>query len=664
MITPFVHTPYAYFKPAQEKRERIPMQLYIDLIGYDKDDVVEESDDVDQASVGDLSLGASSLGASSRGGEDRQGGYAEEPAPEAAVAAGGSVASSAHTPGGGRRRKGGRMGAKDKDAEDDLTLASGASGWTAPSHSTASTLLPSATKKHIQRVVRDIAKDTQYEYLEAEHKAPKKYRVSRLWQRFVTGPFVAWRRKQALDRRHPVLKYYEQRVVRFEAQRIDDIGKEMDEHARFIQKAANRLAKLRTANTKVRSIQERIAGKHVHEVAARDRQLQRTEFDMFYHPKWASDSKARADAQAESDAGSAEQARLAGLARAAAGAVSAGRQYEIDFFAEDTRETQKIQEMMRRAGVVAGVNAPPPLPCNSHARSAEQSELVPVKPNKKGKNVNIKEEEEPKPGQGQGQENVSAFDQHAILLKAMGMKKAAPPISRKARELVVGLADSVDFTVHPRHRGRMPWHSAGGGGGGSGGGGSMAVFDIDLSLYRDVLTLRCEKLGERGALCLAAEFVRGACPGLTDLNLNRCQITSRGFGRVLSGIRLARMDSLTSLQLRGNLLGARCIEYLHSALERGALGGVALLDLRENELGVAGAHALGALFFSGLVVALRELRIQRNGLGDEGYAHIVNVMRSIHDAKCPQLACLKVGENQASVAVVAEFAPYPHYIQP
>ena len=418
----------------------------------------------------------------------------------------------------------------------------------------------------------------------------------------------------------------------------------------MVQKAAKRLTKVRTAHTRVRSIQEKITGKHLEDTRRRDQQHQRTEYNMFYFPKWAAEGRQREEAAETRRKAEAELARRMAADQAEEDRIIAARQFERDILEDDGEETQRVQQIMRRAGVVPGVNAPEMLPCNSQARVTDRSELVEAKPtkNKKGKSVRIAEEGE-----------ASDFDRHQHLLKGMGLKKAPPPISRKTKELFLNLNGSVDFTVNPRHKGRMPWHNAGG----KSDGGTMTVFDVDLSLYREVQVLRCERLGERGALCLAAEFVRGACPNLVTLNLNRCQISTRGFGRLLTGMRLARLDNLVSLYLRGNQLGVRSVEYIHSALEKGALSNVTLLDLRENELAVEGAYALATMFFSGIVVTLRDIRLQRNNFGDEGFAHLVNVMRSIHDVKCPQVVSLRVGENNVSVAVVEEFAPYPSYIQ-
>lgn len=155
------------------------MDLYIDLIQYrGADQEVQERDDAQ--SVGDLSAAAS---------------FASDPAE-----------------GGGA---------------DDST----AGGPSVQSASTESTALPAAAKKHIRRTVAEMTKETDYEYKTPQYVPPQRHRASQLWQRFVSGPFVEWRRRKAADRRHPVLRYYEQRVVHFEAQRLADAAQEMEEHA-------------------------------------------------------------------------------------------------------------------------------------------------------------------------------------------------------------------------------------------------------------------------------------------------------------------------------------------------------------------------------------------------------------------------------------------------
>jgi hypothetical protein len=88
--------------------------------------------------------------------------------------------------------------------------------------------------------------------------------------------------------------------------------------------------------------------------------------------------------------------------------------------------------------------------------------------------------------------------------------------------------------------------------------------------YKNVDILRCRNIGERGALALAAAFIRGiiililynniitiiimigCTPIITVLDLTRCAVQTRGFGRILHGIRLGNISSLKILNARGN----------------------------------------------------------------------------------------------------------------
>lgn len=137
-----------------------------------------------------------------------------------------------------------------------------------------------------------------------------------------------------------------------------------------------------------------------------------------------------------------------------------------------------------------------------------------------------------------------------------------PEESETTRVLTFKLRDNVNLEWKLKHQ-RTP--------------DILMPFDVDLKLYRDVETLRGVNIGERGALALAGEFVRGACSNLITLDLSRyaslcpellissrCQIHSRGFGRVLHGLRMGRVINLQSLKLRGNSLTPSAVEYLRA----------------------------------------------------------------------------------------------------
>ena len=66
---------------------------------------------------------------------------------------------------------------------------------------------------------------TSYKYKTAEYKPPGG-KIAMLWLKHVSGPFKEWRKQKAEERRHPVLKYFEARVVQYEANRLAKIVEE------------------------------------------------------------------------------------------------------------------------------------------------------------------------------------------------------------------------------------------------------------------------------------------------------------------------------------------------------------------------------------------------------------------------------------------------------
>jgi hypothetical protein len=391
-------------------------------------------------------------------------------------------------------------------------------------------------------------------------------------------------------------------------------------------------------------IQESISKQAIEQVDERNRQFERAEFNAFYLQKWAAEAHEKKECREEEERVALEKRNKEAKMKAELDAINERREYEHNFIEDDIAETQKIQRILRQTGIIAGVNPAATLPSNLHARDMPHPNLS-LKSTSSSSIVKSKSNDKPKSG----------WDSHGGLLSSLGIKKAPAPISRKAKYLVINLKNSVDFTVNPKSKGRMPWHNAGSG-------STMTVFDIDLSDYRDVTSVRCEYIGERGALCLAAEFIRGACPALEILNLNKCEIQTRGLGRLLVSIRLSRLDNIHTMKLRSNSISARGVEFFKTAMEKGALSNLTVLDLRDNELDVEGAYAVVTFLISGVAKVLRTLRLEHNNLGNEGFSHIVNTMRSVHDSTCPELIGLHLSDNNVSVDIKTEFSPYPQFI--
>lgn len=106
----------------------------------------------------------------------------------------------------------------------------------------------------------------------------------------------------------------------------------------------------------------------------------------------------------------------------------------------------------------------------------------------------------------------------------------------------------------------------------------------------------------------------------------RCQIHSRGFSRVLHGLRMGRVLNIQSLKVRGNSLTPSAIEYLKAgirptfleshplhylAFQNHSLRNLKEIDLRDNEIGDDGANTLAHMMIADLLQSITTLLLQR-----------------------------------------------------
>lgn len=202
--------------------------------------------------------------------------------------------------------------------------------------------------------------------------------------------------------------------------------------------------------------------------------------------------------------------------------------------------------------------------------------------------------------------------------------------SEVTRNLTISLKKGIEFAWKPKHMRTKE---------------ELAPFNVDLKLYRDVEHLRAFQIGQRGALALAAEFVRGSCSNIITLNLGRCQVHSRGLGKILHGLRIGRVVNLEVLNLRGNSICANGLHFIQHALEKNSLQNLKVLDLRENELCDEGAHLIAHMMIANVFCSIRTLYLQRNMINNVGVEKIVHVYKAVKDVKCPQLRKLALEEN-------------------
>ena len=189
----------------------------------------------------------------------------------------------------------------------------------------------------------------------------------------------------------------------------------------------------------------------------------------------------------------------------------------------------------------------------------------------------------------------------------------------------------------------------------------MLPFDVNILVdARACRRLRGKVLGERGALSLAAEFLKGACPVLEVLDLRGCEVTCRGLGRIFHGLKLGNIVTIRELNLRGNFLRSHGLQYLQNAMEaQGIFDSLLVLDLRDNELGEEGVDVLIRMFIKGTCKTLTHIFLQRNGIGDSGFSKVVRTLQSMHGTRCPDLLRLGMEGNPISGKIKKQYWPLP-----
>lgn len=188
-------------------------------------------------------------------------------------------------------------------------------------------------------------------------------------------------------------------------------------------------------------------------------------------------------------------------------------------------------------------------------------------------------------------------------------------------------------------------------------------FDVDLQVVaRSSRVLKAHLIGDRGALSLGAEIIRGACPIVEEIDLKGCEVTCRGFGRLLHGVRFGNLRTVRVLKLRGNFIQAKGLRFLQYSMQGNVFDALYFIDLRDNELGDQGADVFIHMVIQGLFRNITHVLMQRNNITDEGFGKIIRVMQSMGVAKCPNLQRLGLEGNNISAHVKNKFRPFPFYI--
>jgi hypothetical protein len=178
----------------------------------------------------------------------------------------------------------------------------------------------------------------------------------------------------------------------------------------------------------------------------------------------------------------------------------------------------------------------------------------------------------------------------------------------------------------------------------------------------DVLTAQCVNLQEVGALALATELSKGACPILETLILKDCRVTTQGFCRIMQGIKLSNLSTIRTLNLRGNFLGPSSIGYIKDLLVAGIFMNLKVLNLAENELRDDGVTHIMEVIMARHLTKLKELHIQRNSITDHGFNKLIRFMKSVKEVYMPSLERLGVENNLVTVEARNMWKPYPAYL--
>jgi hypothetical protein len=220
-----------------------------------------------------------------------------------------------------------------------------------------------------------------------------------------------------------------------------------------------------------------------------------------------------------------------------------------------------------------------------------------------------------------------------------------PPIKPSPEKLTIALKHNVDFSMMTNPRTKHEYYYP---------------FDHEISAQaNDLRVLKARGIGERGALCLSADFVRNQLPQLEILDLSNCEMKTRGMGRVLRGVKLAKYRGLETLILRGNHITCRGLEYVRDLLDSDLFENITVVDLGDNELGDECAEYLIRMVFAGSLKRLHELHLQNNGITDIGFSKLMKILRSVYMERCPNLERLGLERNPITPEMKREMAPLP-----
>lgn len=446
--------------------------------------------------------------------------------------------------------------------------------------------------------------------------------------------FQNWRERERIRRKHYIYRDYEERV-----KLIDDrirlmIMKEIQANEDAVIEEA-RQTEIRIKNNSMkRAKRAQLGDSFEQEFDLREAELRKLQFFEVNLQAWATENSEQRFLEEQRRREEEEAERLRLLEEQEAAQI---RQAAADFdkmYEEDLEITQDVLEMGRKVGAQAGTNP--------NVKSTLLAARVVKKAKKK------KPKKKPSGGGTGGGGGDGGGGGGVGSGVSGGLGKGGRGIGNKEGVMVISLLPDIDFSLRKKIVG--PDYET--------------CFDQDLSrdVTRRVVALKCRAIGERGALCLGAELVRGACPQLELLDLTRCEVKSRGLGRILHGIRIGNLYNLRVLILRGNHITPLGLEYIKDLFDAHIVDQLQVLDLRDNELGDDGADTIMRMIMANYFLGdISELLLQNNGISDIGFRKLVKVLQSMQEAKFPTLQRLALEQNDITAACKRELYPLPDY---
>lgn len=370
---------------------------------------------------------------------------------------------------------------------------------------------------------------------------------------------------------------------------------------------------------------------------------------------------------------------------AASAPTAAAEAYLVEYD-EGEAVTQATLRIMRRSGIIAGVNAPPP-DIEDPPLETDTYLLLKLRVGLQGTQVNApagkptlaanstaiaddggrteigeKIDKQLLPGSQPRRTTTASIRKYNVADQpSLGATSGTPELFKSTiteKTLQSGGTTNVGVQPTPSNPIKAPTRGRGGGGGGSNRGKkiSSGAFEVDLLRFRGVQEMRGWRLGPVGGESLAADLTSGACPRLLVLRLGWCLLGDRGTRAVVralsGGGASAAGRTLQELDLRGNGVTAGGCRNIGEALAAGALPALRRLDLRANALRDEGGKAVAHFLLSGMGTwpKIVLLDLSSNGMRDAGVEAVFKAVTAPGVSLAPDIEKISVRDNYTSPA--------------